>query len=162
MTMHRSELKEMLRKATSGVQLTVGESNYIKTTYKELREEYEKVLEDSAEDEVKVLAISQALSSLEAKKISGPEFVSEVIYSVYVLKDKRKRDRMLRSEIAYRMALAAYFYDHVKAIKKIPANVPVTSEFLFQINELDSSLKDYQKYKAHSEVRELSSRKAVA
>ena len=143
----------MLRKATSGTEFTVAESQFIKETYRNLRNEYAKVLEDSAEDEVKVLAIRQALDSLEAHKITGEEFISEVMYSVHVLKDKRKRDRMLRSEIAYRMALAAYFYDHVKAIKKIKSDIPITSEFLFQINELDSSLKDYQKYKAAAESR---------
>jgi hypothetical protein len=144
----------MLRKATSGAEFTYAESQFIKETYRNLRGEYAKVLEDSAEDEVKVLAIRQALDSLEAHKITPEEFLSEVMYSVKMLKDKRKRDRMLRSEIAYRMALAAYFYDHVKAIKKIKGDLPSTSEFLFQIHELDCSLKDYQKYKAAAELRQ--------
>lgn len=145
------ELRDMLRKATSGQELTYDESKYVKRLYRELRQEYEKVLKDSAEDEIKVLAIKYALESLESKRISGPEFVSEVIYSIYVLKDKEKRDRMLRSEIAYRMALAAYFYVHVKAIKKMQSAAPATSEFLFQVSELNNSLRDYQKYKAKKE-----------
>jgi hypothetical protein len=143
----RPALREMLRKATAGEELTFEESNTIKRLYRDLRQEYEKVLEDSAEDEVKVLAVRHALDSLESKRMSGPEFVSEVIYSVFTLKDKRKRDRMLRSEIAYRMALAAYFYEHVKAIKKMEASAPATSELLFQIDQLDSSLRDYRKFK---------------
>jgi hypothetical protein len=155
MSSQRTQLMEMLRKATSGSEFTYAETQFIKETYRNLRKEYAKVLEDSAEDEVKVLAIRHALDSLEAHRITPEEFLSEVMYSVNVLKDKRKRDRMLRSEIAYRMALAAYFYDHVKAIKKIKGDMPITSEFLFQINELHSSLTDYQKYKAAVETRQL-------
>lgn len=147
-------VRELLRKASSGEDLTYQESSQIKRIYRDLRQEYEKVLEDSAEDEVKVLAIRHALESLESKRMSGPEFVSEVIYSIYVLKDKRKRDRMLRSEIAYRMALAAYFYEHVKAIKKIESAAPATSELLYQIDQLDSSLRDYRKFKRQAETRD--------
>ena len=147
MTPEQSKLKDVLRKVTSNMPLTVAESNFIKETYRTLQGEYEKVLEDSSEDEIKVIAIQSALQSLQAKKISGPEFVSEVIYSIHVLKDKRKRDRMLRSEIAYRMALASYFYEHVKAVKKMRSDVPVTSEFVFQVSELNSSLSDYRKLK---------------
>jgi hypothetical protein len=149
MTPEQDKLKELLRKVTSGTSLSVEESSYIKETYKSLQREYEQVIEDSSEDEVKVMAIRSALESLQAKRISGPEFVSEVIYSIHVLKDKRKRDRMLRSEIAYRMALASYFYEHVKAIKKMRSDVPVTSEFVFQVNELNSSLRDYRKLKTN-------------
>jgi len=98
MTPEQNKLKDVLRKVTSNMPLTVAESNFIKETYRSLQGEYEKVLEDSSEDEIKVIAIQSALQSLQAKKISGPEFVSEVIYSIHVLKDKRKRDRMLRSE----------------------------------------------------------------
>jgi hypothetical protein len=147
------EVRDMLRKALAGEEFSRDESSRIKRIYRDLRAQYERVLEDSAEDEVKVLAIRHALDSLEAKRMSGPEFVSEVIYSVFVLKDKRKRDRMLRSEIAYRMALAAYFYDHVKAIKKMDAAAPATSELLFQIDQLDTSLRDYRKFKQQSGTR---------
>jgi len=149
----RQALRDMLRKAGSGQELTHDESREIKRIYRDLRAQYERVLEDSAEDEVKVLAIRHALDELESKRMSAPEFVSEVIYSVFVLKDKRKRDRMLRSEIAYRMALAAYFYEHVKAIKKMDSMAPATSELLFQIDQLDTSLRDYQKFKLQSESR---------
>lgn len=149
MTPEQDKLKDLLRKVTSGSPLSVEESTYIKDTYKSLQREYEQVIEDSSEDEVKVMAIRSALESLQAKRISGPEFVSEVIYSIHVLKDKRKRDRMLRSEIAYRMALASYFYEHIKAIKKMRSDVPVTSEFVFQVSELNSSLRDYRKLKTN-------------
>ena len=148
MTPEQQKLKDLLRKVTSGKPLTMAESDFIKETYRALQSEYEKVLEDTSEDEIKVLAIRSAIESLHAKRISGPAFVSEVIYSIHVLKDKRKRDRMLRSEIAYRMALASYFYEHVKAIKRMRSDIPVTSEFLFQVNELNSSLLDYEKLKA--------------
>lgn len=143
----------LLRKAAGGEDLTQEEVRLVKSIYRELRQQYESVLEDSAEDEVKVLAIRHALESLESKRMSGPEFVSEVIYSIYGLKDKRKRDRMLRSEIAYRMALAAYFYEHVKQIKTMRAGTPATSEFLFQVNRLDDSLRDYRKLKRQTENR---------
>jgi hypothetical protein len=148
MTTNNLELKEIFLKTVGGVELSCKESVFVKKAFRDLHSEYEKVLEDSADDEVKVLAIRHAMASLKAKTISGPEFVSEVIYSVHVLKDKRKRDRMLRSEIAYRMALATYFYAHVKTIRRIPSSAPFASEFLFQINELDNSLRDYHKYKA--------------
>lgn len=149
MTPEQHKLKELLRKVTSGTPLSVEESTFIKDTYKSLQREYESVIEDSSEDEVKVMAIRSAMDSLHAKRISGPEFVSEVIYSIHALKDKRKRDRMLRSEIAYRMALASYFYEHVRAIKKMRSDTPATSEFLFQVNELNSSMNDYRKLKAN-------------
>lgn len=149
----RAALREMLRKAGAGEGLTREESSRIKRIYLDLRAQYERVLDDSAEDEVKVLAVRHALDELESKRMSAPEFVSEVIYSVFVLKDKRKRDRMLRSEIAYRMALAAYFYEHVKAIKTMDSAAPATSELLFQIDQLDTSLRDYQKYKQQSQAR---------
>src|SRR3569833_324222 len=124
----RHELRGLLRKVGVGDELSHTETSRIKKIYLDLRAEYECVLEDSAEDEVKVLAVRHALDELESMRMSAPEFVSEVIYSVFVLNDKRKRDRMLRSEIAYRMALAAYFYEHVKAIKKMDSSVPATSE----------------------------------
>src|SRR6187402_2869583 len=90
MTPEQHKLKELLRKVTSGTPLSVEESTFIKDTYKSLQREYESVIEDSSEDEVKVMAIRSAMDSLHAKRISGPEFVSEVIYSIHALKDKRK------------------------------------------------------------------------
>ncbi|MGO8671263.1 MAG: hypothetical protein ACLQVD_07875 [Capsulimonadaceae bacterium] len=149
----RPSLADLLRKVTNGEGLTNDEARIVTRTYRDLRVQYEQVLEDSAEDEVKVLAIRHALEGLEARRLTGPEFVSEIIYSVHILKDKRKRDRMLRSEIAYRMALAAYFYPLVRGVKTMRTRGTATSEFLFQVNCLDHSLRDYRRLKDHAGVR---------
>lgn len=140
-------LKQVLEKTLSGHDLTYEETKFIKKTYRALREDYAVVLADIAEDELAVMALQHALSSLEAHKLSGPEFLHEVMYSVQSLKGKRKKDRMLRSEIAYRMALAAFAYQHIRAYRKLEVTV-VASEFLHQISALDDSLQKYRKYKA--------------
>src|SRR3569833_180854 len=103
----RHELRGLLRKVGVGDELSHTETSRIKKIYLDLRAEYECVLEDSAEDEVKVLAVRHALDELESQRMRAPEFVSEVIYSVVVRGGERGRGRGRRAESAERGARAA-------------------------------------------------------
>lgn len=142
----QTQLQSVLEKALRGQELTYAETTFIKRTYQTLRENYHAVLKEVGEDELRALALKHAVTSLERQKLTGPEFLHEVMFSVQSMKDKRRKDRMLRSEIAYRMALAAFSYQHVKTQRKLEVTV-VASEFLHQVSALESSLQKYRQYK---------------
>lgn len=139
-------LDELCRRAQDCGDLTAKDLALVKRLYRSCRAAFKTILLESADDEYRTLAIAFTLRSFERGEIADGDYLDEIMYAYRVLRDFSERGRTLRTEAAYRMALAALFHSSQISCPSPRRVTPATIELLHQLRELVSALKTYARW----------------
>lgn len=140
-------LDNLYRQAQDSDQLTAKDLALVKRLYRGCRASFKTVLLESADDEYRTLAIAFTLRAFERGEVGDGDYLDEIMYAYRVLRDFPERGRTLRTEAAYRMALAALFYAAQTSSPEPRRITPATIELLHQLRELIAALKTYSRWR---------------
>ena len=127
--------------------LSVRESHILRKSYRRFRCAFDRVLTDIESNEARVLAIASTLRALERNELAADEFMAQTCYAYRLLRGFESSGSQLRTEIAYRLALATLFY-RSQSVTSLLHFSPANAEFTYQLLEVDHAFQDYYKWKS--------------